>query len=159
MREARRPPEVCTCLAARQLARQLTQYYDRKLAPAGMTVGQFSLLASLVHGGPQTVAELAERLLMDRKSLGLALRPLQRLRWIEVAIPPSDRRRRVVQLTKAGRAAFDTAGPLWRAAQHGFSSAFGRDETKLLRYTLRGAIEAMEDGNLTAPKLKQQEAD
>ena len=41
------PLEECTCLAVRQAARHVTQFYDRHLAPAGLRTTQFSILARL----------------------------------------------------------------------------------------------------------------
>lgn len=152
MSRFRNAPEVCVCLAARQLARQLTQYYDARLAPAGLTVGQFSMLAKLADGGPQAVAELAARLLMDRKTLGLALRPLERRGLVELVRPEADRRRREIRLSAAGGARLTAALPLWREAQEGFGAAYGADQAKALRKTLRGVIESMEDAGLSAPR-------
>ena len=54
----------CTCLRVRKAARTLTRAYDAALAPAGLTIGQFGLLARLygrrraANGTP--VGELAE---------------------------------------------------------------------------------------------------
>ena len=41
------PLEECTCLAVRQAARHVTQFYDRHLASAGLRTTQFSILARL----------------------------------------------------------------------------------------------------------------
>ena len=38
-------PENCNCLAFRQAARHVTQFYDRFLAPTGLRSTQFSILA------------------------------------------------------------------------------------------------------------------
>lgn len=145
----KRAPEVCTCIAARQLARQLTQLYDQCLAPSGLRVGQFSILAKLDAFGSQTVAQLAERLVLDRKSLGLALRPLERDGMVRLAIPDADRRRRQIELTPEGRTRLAAAIPHWRRAQRAFDDAYGRDATKGLRKLFRQIIEAMEDAGLT----------
>ena len=42
---------VCNCQALRQAARRLTQFYDHALAPAGLRVTQFPILAWLAGRG------------------------------------------------------------------------------------------------------------
>jgi hypothetical protein len=42
----------CVCLAVRQAARHVTQFYDRMLAASGLRTTQFSLLARLRRQGP-----------------------------------------------------------------------------------------------------------
>jgi hypothetical protein len=44
------PPEFCTCLAVRQAARHVSQFYDQHLAPSGLRITQFSILAKLKAG-------------------------------------------------------------------------------------------------------------
>ena len=39
--------EECTCLAVRQAARRITQFYDQHLAPFWLRTTQFSILAKL----------------------------------------------------------------------------------------------------------------
>ena len=40
-------PEECNCLAVRQAARHVTQFYDQTMAPVGLRISQFSILAKL----------------------------------------------------------------------------------------------------------------
>ncbi len=69
MPSAGRPtsPE-CICLAVRQAARHVTQFYDQLLAPSGLRTTQFSLLAKLRRQGPMTINALAVEMVMDRTS-------------------------------------------------------------------------------------------
>jgi hypothetical protein len=71
-------PEECTCLAIRQAARHITQFYDQHLAPAGLRITQFSILAKLRRLGPMTINALADELVMDRTTLGRNILPLVR---------------------------------------------------------------------------------
>src|SRR5260370_18812311 len=41
--------EDCTCLAVRQAARRITQFYDQHLPPFWLRTTQFSILAKLKH--------------------------------------------------------------------------------------------------------------
>src|SRR5438477_9025545 len=97
-------PEDCNCLAARQAARHVTQFYDQFLAPAGLRTTQFSILAKLKRIGPMTINVLARELVMDRTTLGRNILPLRREDLIAVAAGSSDRRSKELHLTRAGAA-------------------------------------------------------
>ena len=43
--------ELCNCLALRQAARHVTQFYDQFLASAGLRTTQFSILANCNASG------------------------------------------------------------------------------------------------------------
>ena len=92
----------CNCHALRQAMRRVTQLYDHALAPAGLRVTQFSLLARLHELGPMSMKALAEALVMDRATLGHNLRPLEAEGLVVVAVG-KDRRSRLVTLTPEGR--------------------------------------------------------
>ncbi len=62
-------PDDCNCLAVRQAARHITQFYDQFLAPSGLRTTQFSILAKLRLLGPMTINALATNLVMDRTTL------------------------------------------------------------------------------------------
>src|SRR6266704_2253431 len=68
----------CNCLALRQAARHVTQFYDQFLAPTGLRTTQFSILARLRRMGPMTINALAADLVMDRTTLGRNILPLER---------------------------------------------------------------------------------
>src|SRR5260370_7276181 len=82
-------PEDCNCFAVRSAARHVTQLYDRLLAPVGLRVTQFSILAKLKRLGPLTINALAEALVMDRTPLGRDIQPLARDRLIRTKTSPS----------------------------------------------------------------------
>jgi DNA-binding MarR family transcriptional regulator len=84
------------------------------------------------------MAELARGLVMDRSALGHNLRPLERDGLVTWSEDESDRRRRHVSLTAAGKARFREAARAWRRAQARFDEVFGRRESEALRKTLLG---------------------
>ena len=84
----------CNCLAIRQAARHVTQFYDQLLAPSGLRTTQFSILGRLQRLGPMPINALAAELVMDRTTLGRNILPLQRDGLIEIGTAPTDRRRR-----------------------------------------------------------------
>src|SRR5579864_4306811 len=100
--EARLRPEDCNCLAIRQAARHVTQFYDQCLASVGLHVTQFSILAKLKRLGPMTINALAKELVMDRTTLGRNALPLERDGLIKIEVSASDGRAKELHLTKAG---------------------------------------------------------
>ena len=132
-------PDDCNCLAARQAARHITQFYDQLLAPSGLRTTQFSLLAKLRRLGPMTINVLAGDMVMDRTTLGRNILPLQRDGLIVVEWGSRDRRSKTLQLTDSGVARFQAASKRWVHAQRHFEAAFGAKRTKDLRALLHTA--------------------
>lgn len=133
-------PAACNCLALRQAARHVTQFYDEFLAPSGVRATQYSILARLQRNGPMTINALAAELVMDRTTLGRNLRPLQRDGLIAVGAGKEDRRRKEVCLTPSGAARCRAARAGWDKAQAKFESAFGAERAKALRTLLHQAV-------------------
>jgi len=129
-------PDDCNCLAVRQAARHITQFYDQFLAPSGLRTTQFSILAKLRRVGPMTINALAADLVMDRTTLGRNILPLERDGLIAVARGSHDRRSKEVRLTEAGAARFRQAVKGWVQAQRQFEAAFGAKRTVDLRALL-----------------------
>jgi DNA-binding MarR family transcriptional regulator len=129
--------QECNCLAIRQAARHVTQFYDQILAPAGLRATQFAILSRLRHAGPMTINELAAMLVMDRTTLGRNILPLQRDGLIEVAPSATDRRRHELRLTEIGAGRHRAGMERWAEAQTRFSSVFGDERAAALRGLLR----------------------
>ena len=117
-------PQGCTCFRLRRASRRMTQLYDAHLAPCGLTLTQYSLLANLQRLQSPGVHDLAEAMGMDRTSLTRTLKPLMEQGLIAVASAP-DRRRKRLTLTAAGEARRWAARPLWRAAQDAIEQLLG----------------------------------
>ena len=127
----------CNCLALRQAARHVTQFYDQHLAPAGLRTTQFSILAKLKGLGPMTINALARELVMDRTTLGRTMLPLERDGLIRISDGTRDRRSKDLALTKAGTERLRRAAKLWGCAQEGFETSFGAKRSTDLRALLR----------------------
>jgi DNA-binding MarR family transcriptional regulator len=130
----------CNCLAIRQAARHVTQFYDQVLAPSGLRATQFAILGRLRRGGPMTINALAAALVMDRTTLGRNLLPLQREGLVEIGPGVSDRRRREVRLSPAGAARLAAARRGWAEAQARFDEVFGEQRSAALRDLLREVV-------------------
>lgn len=133
----------CNCLAIRQAARQVTQFYDRHLAAEGLRSTQYSILSKLGRLGPLSVNALAASMAMDRTTLGRAILPLQRDKLLAIAPDESDGRARVIRLTAAGEARLQAAAIRWRTAQKEFEAAFGSDDAAQLRSSLARVVAAV----------------
>jgi DNA-binding MarR family transcriptional regulator len=134
------PSQECNCLALRQAARHVTQFYDQCLAPTGLRTTQFSILAKLKRLGPLTINALARELVMDRTTLGRTMLPLERDGLISIEDGTLDRRSKELHLTKAGAARLRVARRLWGAAQMQFEATFGGERASILRNELRALV-------------------
>ena len=133
-------PEDCNCFAVRSAARHVTQLYDQLLAPVGLRVTQFSILAKLRRGGPLTINALADDMVMDRTTLGRNIQPLERDGLIRVEPAPSDRRAKELHLTKAGERRLQAGREAWAKAQAQFEASFGAKRAAELRMLLRAVV-------------------
>ena len=127
----------CNCLAIRQAARHVTQFYDQLFAPTGLRATQFAILSRLRQHGAMPINALAAMLVMDRTTLGRNILPLQRDGLIAAAPGRADRRSKELRLTDAGTARLRAAFKLWNGAQTRFEAVFGVKRTAALRALLR----------------------
>ncbi len=128
-------PHLCHALAARQNARHLSRLYDSHLAPAGLSVSQFSILSLLEAYGSLKITKLAEMLGMERTTLVRALKPLQTAGWVEAGRADSSRSLDVA-LSPSGLDKVAQAAPLWENAQNEFEREVGRDRAIRIRNEL-----------------------
>jgi DNA-binding MarR family transcriptional regulator len=126
---------VCNCLALRQAARHISQIYDSYLAPEGLRTTQYSILATLNRLGPLSINELAKSMVMDRTTLGRAIRPLERDRLLTIG-GGEDGRTRSLRLTATGKARLKK----WREAQKDFEMTFGVRDAAELRNVLQRVV-------------------
>ena len=129
----------CNCLALRQAARHVSQFYDGHLASEGLKTTQYSILAKLNRLGPLSINKLAESMVMDRTTLGRAVRPLERDNLLAIG-PGDDGRTRSLKLTPAGQARLKAAAAKWREAQREFELAFGVPDAAAMRTVLQRVV-------------------
>jgi DNA-binding MarR family transcriptional regulator len=112
--------DACACAVLRRAARRATQLYDEALAPTGLRITQYSLLANLDRHGAVAMTELAELLGMDRTTLTRNVGPLQRDGLLTLRATGHGRTK-LVTLTERGRRRLRAAFPYWLAAQERFA--------------------------------------
>jgi DNA-binding MarR family transcriptional regulator len=115
----------CKCFALRSAVRHMSQFYDQLMAPVGLRITQFSILAKLNRLGPMTINPLAKNMVMDCTTLGRNVLPLERDGLIGIQPSTSDRRAKELRLTKAGEKRLQQTLSAWSHAQKRFETSFG----------------------------------
>ncbi len=135
----------CTGYRLRKATRRITALFDDALAPAGMTVTQFSILARLAVSGASPMSGLADRMGMDASTLTRTLKPLLQ-RGLIAHSQGADRRVKQVGLTDEGREAVALAVPYWRSAQQKVERALGGEVSHL--HSLLGRLSKAVDRDM-----------
>jgi len=112
---AQAPP--CLYLRLRLASRRLLSLYEARLAPSGVSMAQFGLLAGIGEEPDLTMSRLAEKRELSPSTLTRTLRPIQDAGWIEVHADADNKRVRHLRLTKQGRARLKAAYAGWKQAQ------------------------------------------
>jgi DNA-binding MarR family transcriptional regulator len=128
----------CTCFSLRKLTRAVTRLYDQYLSEAGLKTTQYSLLKN-IDKEPLPIAELAERLSMERTTLTRNLKPLMDVGWVELK-PGADSRQRIPTITKAGRDTIKLATQAWKRAQIELQKTMGEQAVRDLHAQLETAL-------------------
>lgn len=129
--------DTCLCLHVQRAARALARVFDDALRPVGLTNGQFSLMMSLNRPEPPPMGPVATLLAMDQTTLTAALKPLQRRGWVDVTQNAKDKRRRLLSLTPAGKAALAAALPIWESTHASLGEALPSGDLERLRRDLQ----------------------
>ena len=114
----------CTCFKLRGLTRRVTALYDRALAPSGINVNQYSLLAHLAGANAVSVSGLAVLLAADRTTVTRNLQPLLAAGYVEVGLG-ANARTRALSITHRGKAVLAAARPFWKSAQRSMRDVAG----------------------------------
>ena len=102
--------------ALRQASRAVTRIYDAELRGTGLRTTQHSLLRLLDRVGEVRQGDLGEMAALDETTLTRNLRPLQKRGWVTIRAG-SDRREKLVAITKPGKDKVEQARPAWSRAQ------------------------------------------
>lgn len=138
------PRKRCTCFLLRKLTRRVTQAYDQALAPAGLTITQYSLLAHLARGEGTSVSALAARMGMERTTLVRNLKPLVAAGWARYGERGAGKPA-ALELTAAGRARLRSAAPLWERAQDTLEAQLGAKSVAALHALVDQSLDALRE--------------
>jgi DNA-binding MarR family transcriptional regulator len=126
----------CACFDLRKATRAVSRLYDDCLRPLGLNITQYSLLR-VIESKPQiSLSTLGRYMVMDRTSVTRALAPLERDRLIRSRVG-SDKRKRIVSLTKKGTKLIADAKSHWDEAQKTFLDLIGDRRWTVMRGLLR----------------------
>ena len=104
-------------MRTRRLSRAVTEIYDNKLQPFGISAIQFSLLEVIDRLAPATRAAIARDQNLDKSTLTRDMKSIFSEGWVEEVREQADGRSRPVALTQAGKQLLLDAGSAWGAAQ------------------------------------------
>ena len=108
---------MCVCGNLRMAARLVTAYYDAALRPCGIEANQMTMLWVAYAEDAQPANQLAHAAGMDQSTASRNIAVLE-ARGLVTSIPATtDRRQRLIRLTRRGRALLGRALPKWQQAQ------------------------------------------
>ncbi len=128
----------CYGIKLRRAAGNITEYYDRILKPAGLTLNQFSLLGSINKLGVCSIVQLAKNVGLEKSTLVRTLKPLLGAGYIEDTSIKGSRNRQL-KLTKQGLLALYRGNIHWQDAQTHIREDIGIENMELLL----GMLEAL----------------
>jgi DNA-binding MarR family transcriptional regulator len=131
---------VCNATAIRKAARHMARFYDACLAETGLGTAQFVMLVYLSQHEALSVNQLAEAMVMDRTTVAHAIKPLERDGLVVVKVNPSDRREKLIALTKSGAKRVQEGYPLWLKAQKAFEAKFGAEKALKMRQAMGDVV-------------------
>ena len=120
----------CIALRARRLSRVVNRHYEDALRDAGLTPGQFTLLAAVAITEPLSPSALARTLDLDKSTLSRNLRPLLRSKFL--VCEARNAGGQSVRITRKGREALHRALPAWKNAQAKVMALLGADVVSML---------------------------
>jgi DNA-binding MarR family transcriptional regulator len=132
----------CACFDLRKATRAVSRLYDDCLRPLDLNITQYSLLR-VIEGEPQiSVSTLGRTMVMDRTSITRALVPLERDGLVR-SDAGSDKRTRIVSVTKKGAKLLASARPRWDEAQKILLALIGDRRWMAMRGLLRDTTRAV----------------
>ncbi|MET7277979.1 MarR family winged helix-turn-helix transcriptional regulator [Kribbella sp. NPDC005582] len=114
--------------ASQQSQRLIRQH----MVEAGVRTQHYHVLASLDADGAAAQATLADRIALDRSDLVTVLDELEEVGYVGRRVDPDDRRRKIVELTAAGRKQLVVMDRLIYAAEDELLAPLTAAERKVL---------------------------
>src|SRR6266576_2031350 len=84
-------------------ARAVQTYAEKSIAELALCGSDFGVLEALLHKGPLPVNEIGKKILLTSGSITVAVDRLEKKGLVERRAHGTDRRARIVHLTKAGK--------------------------------------------------------
>jgi MarR family 2-MHQ and catechol resistance regulon transcriptional repressor len=81
----------------------LATYVEHRIAAEGLCLSDFMALEVLLHKGPMAISAIGEKVLLANASMTAAVDRLEEKGWVVRQSSESDRRSKIVALTREGR--------------------------------------------------------
>ena len=120
--------------------------FHREVAAAGLGVTEWRVLATLSDGRARTINQLADIVLAKQPTLTKIVDRLEATGDVVRGESATDRRQSMVSLTQAGRGRVTPLLASARRHEAGVLARFGREQSTLLKATLRRLIDEMTQG-------------
>lgn len=140
----------CACFDLRKATRAISRMYDDFLRDTGLTNAQYSVLILIRDEKELSVSTLGRYMVMDRTSITRALAPLQRDGLLSIRVG-TDKRVRVVTLTKKGHKLVEKAEPKWLRAQEALMEVIGADRWSTMRTLIRDVTRKVRHRTIDVP--------
>ncbi len=138
-------------------ARAVEAYAEKSILELEMCGSDFAVLEALLHKGPLPINEIGRKVLLTSGSITVAVDRLEAKGFVERRAHGTDRRARIVHLTKEGRklitrAYAGHAADMERLASASLTRAERNTLIRLLKkigYEAAGKLEQSEEGSTT----------
>ena len=101
-----------------RIAAALAAAHNEALAPLGLSLRTFAVLATVAGGSVRSQLEIAHNVGLDKTTLVATIDDLERRAWVLRKPDPDDRRARIVEITRAGQTLLQRAADSVRATEH-----------------------------------------
>jgi DNA-binding MarR family transcriptional regulator len=119
-------------MRTRLLSRAVTDIYDGKLRPFGISAIHFALLDAIGRTEPTTRAALARIEHLDKSTLTRNLKSILYEGWVQEIREGANGRTRPIVLTKSGKQLGLDARPAWLAAQNEVKALLGQERVRAI---------------------------
>lgn len=123
----------CICFHLRRASRAVSQFYDARFKPLGLSGAQYGLMVCISRLDGACIGDLSEAMGLEQSTVTRNVELLAAKKLVAVETDPDDARRRRLALTGEGREKLHQAAPRWREAQQEMESRLGdKGVTQLL---------------------------
>lgn len=131
MRQEKPTKTTCYYKRLKYATGAIARYYERMIAPAGLSAKQYSLLSDVGKLGTCSMVELAQAARLEKSTITRNLRLLRDKGYV-TDLATSDAREHQITLTPAGREKVAECRLLWEKAQQGMAQLIGAEEMERL---------------------------
>ena len=132
----------CLFSKTRTVSRYITNLYTQTLKEVGMTPVQYSMLTAIQILNDANINNLSTALNMDRTTINRNLKPLIRDGLVFMN-ESSDKRERLISITKEGAKLYEKGYASWQEAQTTFKNILGEEKRNEMSDLLDDVIEVI----------------